>query len=143
MSTSVHNEEGSYLQAGKLHGHQQSALRISALYSQPSVRLVPRIDWSLAKTSLSSEPVWRQDQSSIRTSRTVSPTNSVYTDYVDTVGSVVNEATIVFEVSERLLKEYLRECYKRAFKQVFAGFPNEVGFNNSRAAEQTGYLEDL
>ena len=42
---------------------------------------------------------------------TASPTESMYEDYVKTVGIAPNEATMVFEVGGRLLKKYPNEGY--------------------------------
>ncbi|KAI1740627.1 hypothetical protein F4680DRAFT_94078 [Xylaria scruposa] len=74
---------------------------------------------------------------------TASPTESVYEDYVNTVGGACNEATMVFEVGGQLLKKYSREGYQRAFNQAFTGFPKDVGFNNGLSAPQPDYVEGL
>lgn len=58
--------------------------------------------------------------------RTASPTESVYEDYVDAVEGAVNEATMVFEVGGKLLKEYPKKGYTRAFNQAFTGFPRTL-----------------
>jgi hypothetical protein len=78
----------------------------------------------------------------VRSRATASPTESVYEDYVDKVGGAVNEATMVFEVGGKLLKEYPRG-YKRAFNQAFTGFPKDVGFNSSLSAPQPDFVEGL
>ncbi|KAK0742203.1 hypothetical protein B0T21DRAFT_125650 [Apiosordaria backusii] len=75
--------------------------------------------------------------------RTASPTESVYEDYVDTVEGAVNEATMVFEVGGKLLKEYPKKGYTRAFNQAFTGFPKDVGFNNGLSAPQPDFVEGL
>lgn len=74
---------------------------------------------------------------------TASPTESVYEDYVNTVGGVPNEATMVFEVGAQLLKKYDDKGYKRAFNQTFTGFPKDVGFNNALSVPQPDFVEGL
>lgn len=72
-----------------------------------------------------------------------SPTGSVYEDYVHKVSSACNEATMVFEVGHKLLKEYPKENYSRAFNQAFTGFPKDVGFNNGLSTPQPDFVEGL
>jgi hypothetical protein len=74
---------------------------------------------------------------------TASPTESAYEDYVDRVERASNEATMVFEVGGRLLKEYPRGGYTRAFNQAFTAFPKDVGFNNGLSAPQPDFVEGL
>ena len=73
--------------------------------------------------------------------RTASPTESAYKDYVDKVGGASNEATMVFEVGGKLLKEYPMEGYQRTFNQAFTGFPKDVGLNNGLSAPQPDFIE--
>ncbi|KAM5347356.1 hypothetical protein ACJ41O_010361 [Fusarium nematophilum] len=74
---------------------------------------------------------------------TASPTKSVYEDYIKTVWVAPNEATMVFEVGRRLLKDYPNEDYYRVFNQVFTGFPKDAGFNNGLSAPQPDFVEGL
>ncbi|KAJ2898374.1 uncharacterized protein MKZ38_003965 [Zalerion maritima] len=73
---------------------------------------------------------------------TASPPELVYNDYIDRVEGAENEATMVFEVGSRLLKEYPKG-YKRVFNQAFTGFPRNVGFNNGLSAPQPDFIEGL
>lgn len=75
--------------------------------------------------------------------RTASPTESVYEDYVNTVGSAPNKATMVFEVGGQLLKKYDDKGYQRVFNQAFTGFPKDVGFNKGLSAPQPDFIEGL
>jgi hypothetical protein len=72
---------------------------------------------------------------------TASPTESIYEDYVDTIGYAPNKATMVVEVDRQLLKSYPREDYNRAFNQAFTAFPKDAGFNNGLPAPQPGFIE--
>lgn len=72
---------------------------------------------------------------------TASPPESVYKRYVDRVGGAVNEATMVVEVSKRLLKDYDDPGYRAAFNQAFTRFPKDVGFNNGLSAPQPDFVE--
>lgn len=74
--------------------------------------------------------------------KTPSPTGSMYEAYVDRVEGAVNEATMVFEVGGKLLKEH-RGGYKRAFNQAFTGFPKDAGFNAGLSALQPDFVEGL
>lgn len=74
---------------------------------------------------------------------TASPTESMYGDYVDTVGRARNKATMVFEVGGQLLKRYPREGYSRVFNQVFTNFPKDAGFNSGLSAPQPDFIEGL
>ncbi|KAF4513344.1 hypothetical protein G6O67_000623 [Ophiocordyceps sinensis] len=78
-----------------------------------------------------------------RSRATASPPESRFKRYARTIGGAVNEATMVVEVSGRLLKEYDDDGYKRAFNQAFTGFPNDVGFNNGLSAPQPDFAEGL
>ncbi|KAK3317388.1 hypothetical protein B0T19DRAFT_290949 [Cercophora scortea] len=77
-----------------------------------------------------------------RSRETASPPESVHKDYLDTVGTAVNEATMVCDMLP-LLKTYPNEGYKKAFNQAFTGFPEDVGFNNGLSAPQPGFVEGL
>lgn len=46
---------------------------------------------------------------------------------------------MVFGVGHKLLKEYPKGGYKRAFNQAFTGFPKDVGFNNGLSGKFHGY----
>ncbi|KAI3396591.1 hypothetical protein diail_12042 [Diaporthe ilicicola] len=74
---------------------------------------------------------------------TASPTGSIFEDYVDTVATAPNEASMVFEVGGQLLKRYPRERYSRAFNQAFTSFPEDTGFNNGLSAPQPDFAEGL
>ncbi|KND91729.1 hypothetical protein TOPH_03830 [Tolypocladium ophioglossoides CBS 100239] len=78
-----------------------------------------------------------------RSRATASPPESEYKRYARAVGGAFNEATMVVEVSGKLLKEYDDDGYKRVFNQAFTGFPNDVGFNNSLSAPQPDFAEGL
>lgn len=65
----------------------------------------------------------------------------MYERYVDRVGGAVNEATMVVEVSKRLLKDYDDPGYRAPFNQAFTGFPKDVGFNNGLSAPQPDFVE--
>lgn len=78
-----------------------------------------------------------------RSRQTASPPGSEYKRYARTVRGAVNEATMVVEVSGKMLKEYDDHGYKRAFNQAFTGFPNDVGFNNGLPTPQPGFAEGL
>ncbi len=79
----------------------------------------------------------------ITSRKTASPPESEYKRYVNKVEVAYNEATMVVEVSGKLLKEYDDEGYQRAFNQAFTGFPKDVGFNNHLSAPQPGFAEGL
>jgi hypothetical protein len=72
---------------------------------------------------------------------TASPPESVYEDYVHTVGEAPNEATVFGEMLP-LLKRYPKG-YKRALNQAFTAFPSKAGFNNDLSAPQPDYVEGL
>lgn len=74
---------------------------------------------------------------------TASPPESVYVGYVNRVEGADNEATMVFEVGGKLLKEYDDKGYKKTFNQAFTGFPKDVGFNNGLSAPQPDFVEGL
>lgn len=65
-----------------------------------------------------------------RSCETALPPESVYERYVNKVEVASNEATMVVEMSGKLLKEYDDKGYHRVFNQVFTGFPKDVDFNN-------------
>ncbi|KAJ8129862.1 hypothetical protein O1611_g3765 [Lasiodiplodia mahajangana] len=73
---------------------------------------------------------------------TASPTESMYEGYVKGVKITYNEATTIFEVGRRLLKDY-DENYRKALNHAFTGFPEDVGFNNGLSAPQPGFVEGL
>ncbi|KAJ8124091.1 hypothetical protein ONZ43_g114 [Nemania bipapillata] len=72
---------------------------------------------------------------------TPSPPESVYDDYVVTVEEAYNEATMVFRLCGRLVKDH-PGC-KIALNQAFTGFPKNVGFNNGLSAPQPDFIEGL
>ncbi|KAK3320252.1 hypothetical protein B0T19DRAFT_451516 [Cercophora scortea] len=74
---------------------------------------------------------------------TASPTESEYKRYTNKVGRAPNEATIVVEISRRMLKDYDDEGYHQSFNQSFTGFPEGVGFNNGLSAPQPDFVEGL
>lgn len=76
-----------------------------------------------------------------RSRETASPPESVYKIYVDKVGGAVNEATMVYEVGKRLLKDYDDTDYRTARNQPFTGFPRDVGLNNGLSAPQPDLIE--
>lgn len=79
-----------------------------------------------------------------RSRETASPPESAYRSYVNNVSKACNEATMVFEVGHKLLKDYDDdEGYQRAFNQAFTGFPKDVGFNNGLSAPQPDFVEGL
>lgn len=75
--------------------------------------------------------------------KTASPTQSVYEHYVNKTGKAHNEATMVFEVGTKLLKDYDDKGYLRTFNQAFTGFPKDVGFNHSLSVPQPDFVEGL
>ncbi|POR32988.1 Uncharacterized protein TPAR_06803 [Tolypocladium paradoxum] len=78
-----------------------------------------------------------------RSRATASPPESRFQHYVNRVEGACNEATMVVEVSEHMLKQYDDKRYKRAFNQAFTGFPKDVGFNNGLSAPQPDFIEGL
>jgi hypothetical protein len=60
-----------------------------------------------------------------RSRQTASPPESVYGRYARIVATARNEATMVFEVGGKLLKEYDDEGYHRKFNQAFTGYPKK------------------
>ncbi|KAH7175874.1 hypothetical protein EDB81DRAFT_674350 [Dactylonectria macrodidyma] len=74
---------------------------------------------------------------------TASPPKPMYQNYVDRIEGAINEATIVVEVSRKLLNEYSDLGYKSVFNHAFANFPKDVGFNNGLPPPQPGFLEGL
>ncbi|KID89012.1 heterokaryon incompatibility protein, partial [Metarhizium majus ARSEF 297] len=78
-----------------------------------------------------------------RSRATASPPESRFKRYANNVGKAANEATMVVEVSGRLLKEYDDDGYLRVFNQPFTGFPKDVGFNNGLSAPQPDFVEGL
>jgi len=77
---------------------------------------------------------------SARSRGTASPTESEHGHYVDRIGNVGNEATMVVETS-KLLKEYTDKDYTRAFNRMCTAFPKDVGFNNGLSAPQPDFVE--
>ena len=63
------------------------------------------------------------------------------TSYANKVENAGNEATMVVEVSGKLLKEYDDEGYTRAFNRAFTGFPKDVSFNSGLSAPQPDFIE--
>ena len=78
-----------------------------------------------------------------RSRASTSPSESEYWSYFRTVSGVPNEATMVFEVGRRLLKQHSDDGYRTAFNQPFTNFPEGVGFNNDLPAPQPDFAEGL
>lgn len=78
-----------------------------------------------------------------RSRETASPTESLYKRYTNKVGRATNEATMVFEVGRKMLKEYDDEGYQTALNQAFTAFPKDVGFNNGLSTPQPDFVEGL
>jgi hypothetical protein len=78
-----------------------------------------------------------------RSRATASPPESVYERYADRVEKAGTEATMVFEVGARMLKEHDDRGYGREFDRSFSGFPEDVGFNNGLSAPQPEFVEGL
>ncbi|KUI64371.1 hypothetical protein VM1G_11174 [Cytospora mali] len=74
-----------------------------------------------------------------RSRKNASLPESVYERYVNKVEVAPNEATMVVEMSGKLLKEYDDKGYHRAF----TGFPKDVDFNNGLSAPQPDFVEGL
>ncbi|UPK90959.1 hypothetical protein LCI18_001894 [Fusarium solani-melongenae] len=74
---------------------------------------------------------------------TASPTESMYRDYINTVGKNPNEATTTFEFGGQLMKRYPNENYDLAINRVFTGLPEDVGFNKGLSAPQPDFVEGL
>ncbi|KAK0630502.1 hypothetical protein B0T17DRAFT_589996 [Bombardia bombarda] len=68
---------------------------------------------------------------------------SEYKRYVNKVEGARNEATMVYEVGKKLLKEYDDTGYHRVFNQAFTAFPKDVGLNNALSAPQPDFVEGL
>ncbi|CAK7222841.1 hypothetical protein SCUCBS95973_004973 [Sporothrix curviconia] len=78
-----------------------------------------------------------------RSRATASPPETEYKRYIHKVEGAPNNATLVYEVGGKLLKEYDDEGYSRAFNQAFTGYPENVGFNNGLSAPQPDFVEGL
>ncbi|KAH8909326.1 hypothetical protein BR93DRAFT_868494, partial [Coniochaeta sp. PMI_546] len=78
-----------------------------------------------------------------RSRTSAAPTEPEYKSYANRVARARNEATMIVEVSGKLLKEYDDESYSRVFNQAFTGFPRDVGFNNGLSAPQPDFVEGL
>lgn len=78
-----------------------------------------------------------------RSRTTASPPEPEYKRYINRVEGAPNEATMVYEVGGKLLKEYNDEGYSRTFNQAFTGYPEDVGFNNGLSAAQPDFVEGL
>ncbi|KAK3378691.1 hypothetical protein B0T24DRAFT_609675 [Lasiosphaeria ovina] len=78
-----------------------------------------------------------------RSRATASPPEPEYKRYINKVEGAPNEATLVYEVGGKLLKEYDDEGYSRAFNQAFTGYPDDVGFNKGLSAPQPDFVEGL
>ncbi len=78
-----------------------------------------------------------------RTRVTASPPESVYEEYVEVVEGAPNEATMIYQVGGKLLKEYPGKSYKKVFNQAFTGYPKDVGFNNGLSAPQPDFVEGI
>ncbi|KAK7429740.1 hypothetical protein QQZ08_003766 [Neonectria magnoliae] len=64
-------------------------------------------------------------------------------DYIRRVEHAPNEATMVFETAEMLLKRYTVKGYHRVMDLAFVGFPKDVGFNNGLSSPQPDFLEGV
>lgn len=73
---------------------------------------------------------------------TASPPESEYERYTNKVKKAGNEATVVVEVSARLLKEY-DDGYNRAYSRPFTGLPKNNGFNDGLSTPQPDFVEGL
>ncbi|EFX03438.1 hypothetical protein CMQ_366 [Grosmannia clavigera kw1407] len=123
MSTSSSGRSSSSMTSGfALQAYKNGILQ--PLYSKPPTNL----------TSIRSRGAASRE--------TPSPTESMYEAFVDSVEGAVNEATMVFEVGGKLLKEHPRG-YKRAFNKAFTGFPKDVSFNTGLSAPQPDFVEGL
>ncbi|RSL48258.1 hypothetical protein CEP54_013025 [Fusarium duplospermum] len=78
-----------------------------------------------------------------RSRGTPSPTESLYKSYTRRVGKAPNEATVVAEVSKRLLKSHSDESYDTVINKAFTGFPKNAGVNNGLSAPQPDFVEGL
>ncbi|KAJ2896994.1 hypothetical protein MKZ38_005057 [Zalerion maritima] len=74
---------------------------------------------------------------------TASPPESVYEYYASRVEGAGTEATMVFEVGGKLLKEYDDKGYKREFNRAFTNFPKNAGFNDGLSAPRPDFVEGL
>lgn len=73
---------------------------------------------------------------------TVSPSESAYRGYTNTIARAANEATIVVTASRKLLEEYSdEEGYINAYNQAFTDYPKDVGFNNGLSAPQPDFVQ--
>lgn len=70
----------------------------------------------------------------------VSPTESIFEDHVDTITKAPNEATTSHETAP-LLKGYRGRGYARAWNQAFTAYPKNVGFNNGLSAPQPDFVQ--
>ena len=93
-----------------------------------------------SKTPTNLEARHRRDT---RSRGTASPTESEHRGFVNKVGKAHSEATMVFEVGRKLLKEYDDRGYHQELNQQFTGFPKNVGFNNGLSAPQPDFVEGL
>ncbi|KAK5654446.1 hypothetical protein OQA88_7357 [Cercophora sp. LCS_1] len=74
---------------------------------------------------------------------TASPPESVYERYADRVEGAGTEATMVFEVGGKLLKEHDERAYRREFNRAFTNAPQDAGYNNGLSAPQPDFVEGL
>jgi len=74
---------------------------------------------------------------------TASPPESVYEGYANRVGKAGTEATMVFEVGGKLLKEYDDKGYRQEFNRSFTNAPQDAGYNNGLSAPQPDFVEGL
>ncbi|KAL2260069.1 hypothetical protein VTK26DRAFT_6042 [Humicola hyalothermophila] len=78
-----------------------------------------------------------------RARESASPPESEFRRYVNKVDGARNGASMVVEVSGKLLKEYDDPGYHRVFNHAFTAFPKAVGFNNGLSAPQPDFAEGL
>ncbi|OAA64163.1 hypothetical protein SPI_02810 [Niveomyces insectorum RCEF 264] len=76
-----------------------------------------------------------------RSRATASPPESQYDDYVDRIEKAGNEATVVIETSEHILKKYHDKRYRREFNRAFTNYPKDAGFNDGLSAPQPDFVE--
>ncbi|KAL2022930.1 hypothetical protein VTK56DRAFT_4145 [Thermocarpiscus australiensis] len=72
---------------------------------------------------------------------TVSPTQSMYEDYVADVELAVNEQDVVVETTHYLLKKSGDKGYRRHFNQSLTALPKDAGFNHGLSAPQPDVVE--
>ncbi|KAE8453067.1 hypothetical protein EG329_012254 [Mollisiaceae sp. DMI_Dod_QoI] len=78
-----------------------------------------------------------------RSRATASPSESEHRRYAKKVSKVGTEATMVFEVGVRMLKEHGDDGYDREFNRPFTNIPQNAGYNNGLSAPQPDFVEGL